>query len=334
MSQATEEAKDVLKVIQDFDVNSLAREAELGTSFDFSTVVPHALKVQEFYRKLSYEAVDSLPDRQANVIRDRANQSYQQWDDIMKFNPQSDSVDERESLIDVAKQDYDSLFSSLLPFVSYSSSVTVNIKQMESEFRGIVQQARGDSENHRSIMSQSKTEANELLENIRTVSAESGVSHHAIHFKEESDFHGKRAKNWKIATFVCIGVLAFYFGMALIKYDWFAPNGSDIRHEIQLIVGKVLLFAVLSSGAFLSARNFMSHTHNAIVNKHRQNALVTFKALVAASEDEANRDVILTHASACIFSPQNTGYTKSDGQLSTIDPTIVGLISKIMKGVT
>ena len=122
--------------------------------------------------------------------------------------------------------------------------------------------------------------------------------------------------------------------MALIGYDWFAPNGGDIRHEIQLIVGKVLLFAVLSSGAFLSARNFLSHTHNAIVNKHRQNALVTFKALVDASEDEANRDVILTHASACIFSPQNTGYTKSDGQLSTIDPTVVGLISKIMKGVT
>lgn len=139
--------------------------------------------------------MDSLPDGQANVIRDIANQSYQQWDDIMKFNPQSDSVDERESLIDLAKQDYDSMFSSLLPFVSYSSSVTVNIKQMESEFRGIVQQARGDSENHRSIMSQSETEANELLENIRTVSAESGVSQHAIHFKEESDFHGKRAKN-------------------------------------------------------------------------------------------------------------------------------------------
>ncbi len=130
MSQATEEAKDVLKVIQDFDVNSLAREAELGTSFDFSSVVPHALKVQEFYRKLSYEAVDSLPDGQANVIRDIANQSYQQWDDIMKFNPQSDSVDERESLIDLAKQDYDSMFSSLLPFVSYSSSVTVNIKKL------------------------------------------------------------------------------------------------------------------------------------------------------------------------------------------------------------
>ena len=205
---------------------------------------------------------------------------------------------------------------------------------MESELREIVQQARDNFENHRSMMSQSETEVNELLENIRTVSAESGVSQHAIHFKEESDFHSKRAKNWKIATFICIGVLAFYSGMTLIGYNWFAPNGGDIRHEIQLIVGKVLLFAVLSSGAFLSARNFLSHTHNAIVNKHRQNALVTFKALVDASEDEANRDVILTHASACIFSPQNTGYTKSDGQLSTIDPTVVGMISKIMKGVT
>ena len=251
----------------------------------------------------------------------------------MEFDPQS-NVDEREGLIEAVRQDYDSIFPTLFPFVSYSSTVTIKIEQMESELREIVQQARDNFENHRSMMSQSETEVNELLENIRTVSAESGVSQHAIHFKEESDFHSKRAKNWKIATFICIGVLAFYSGMTLIGYNWFAPNGGDIRHEIQLIVGKVLLFAVLSSGAFLSARNFLSHTHNAIVNKHRQNALVTFKALVDASEDEANRDVILTHASACIFSPQNTGYTKSDGQLSTIDPTVVGMISKIMKGVT
>ena len=333
MSQATEDAKDVLRDIQDFDVTSLARAEELGTSFNFSSAVPHALKVQEFYGELSYEAVDSLPDGQANIIRDMGKQTYQKWDDIMKFNPQSDPADERERLINEVEQDYDSIFSPLLPFVSYSASVTVNIKQMESEFRGIVQQSRDDAESHRSIMSQSETEANELLENIRTVSAESGVSQHAIHFKAESDLHGKRARHWKIATFVFIGVLAVYSGLALFKYDWFVPNSGDIQHEIQLIVGKVLLFAVLSSGAFLSARNFLSHTHNAIVNKHRQNALMTFKALVDASEDESDRDVILTHASACIFSPQNTGYTKSDGQLSTIDPTVVGLISKIVKGV-
>ena len=102
---------------------------------------------------------------------------------------------------------------------------------MESEFRGIVQQSRDDAESHRSIMSQSETEAKELLENIRTVSAESGVSQHAIHFKTESDLHGKRAGHWKIATFVFIGVLAVYSGLALFKYDWFVPNSGDIQHR-------------------------------------------------------------------------------------------------------
>ena len=120
MSEATEEAKEVLQDIRDYDVTSLARAEELGTSFNFSSAVPHALKVQEFYGELSYEAVDSLPDGQANIIRDTGKQTYQKWDDIMEFNPQSDPADERERLINEVEQDYDSIFSPLLPFVSYS----------------------------------------------------------------------------------------------------------------------------------------------------------------------------------------------------------------------
>ncbi|MCU1418814.1 MAG: hypothetical protein JWP32_2988, partial [Schumannella sp.] len=62
----------------------------------------------------------------------------------------------------------------------------------------------------------------------------------------------------------------------------------------------------------LSSRNFMSHKHNMIINSHRESALHTFEALAKASNhDSSARDIILTHASACIFSPQETGYAKS-----------------------
>jgi hypothetical protein len=60
----------------------------------------------------------------------------------------------------------------------------------------------------------------------------------------------------------------------------------------------------------LCSRTFLAHTHNAIVNRHRQNALLTFQALVNAAKEESKKDIILTHASACMFSPQETGFTK------------------------
>jgi len=51
----------------------------------------------------------------------------------------------------------------------------------------------------------------------------------------------------------------------------------------------------------LASKTFLSHKHNAIVNRHRQNALMTFNALAAATKEDAAKDVILTHARGCIF---------------------------------
>ncbi len=56
----------------------------------------------------------------------------------------------------------------------------------------------------------------------------------------------------------------------------------------------------------------MSHKHNQVVNRHRENALKTFKALSEGAANPDNKDIILTHASQCIFSPQDTGYTQGN----------------------
>lgn len=100
----------------------------------------------------------------------------------------------------------------------------------------------------------------------------------------------------------------------------------------QLIASKILLFAVLSYMLVLCTRNFMSHKHNVVVNKHRQNALMTFKALADAASDSKLKDIILTHASACIFSPQETGYTKATGMASvTGSKSVIELIQGVAK---
>jgi hypothetical protein len=98
-------------------------------------------------------------------------------------------------------------------------------------------------------------------------------------------------------------------------------------------LSKILIFAVLAYMLLLCARNFLSHKHNAIVNKHRQNALLTFNALVAAAGTEERRDVILTYAAACIFSPQDTGYTKAGaGPQSEMPLNIIQALPKLMSG--
>ena len=47
-----------------------------------------------------------------------------------------------------------------------------------------------------------------------------------------------------------------------------------------------------------------------MINKHRQNALQTFRTLVEAGTSNHAQDIVLTQAAQCIFSPQDSGYVK------------------------
>ena len=151
----------------------------------------------------------------------------------------------------------------------------------------------------------------------------------AVYFKDESTDHENSAKNWHTATvWLAILVVIYSIGtLFLHKIEFFNPKNSF--ESCQLIASKILIFVVLSYMLFLSAKNFLSHKHNAIVNKHRQNALMTFSALVDASGQEDGKETILNHASACIFSPQETGYVKQNPDSSSAK-SIVGLLPEAM----
>jgi type II secretory pathway pseudopilin PulG len=103
--------------------------------------------------------------------------------------------------------------------------------------------------------------------------------------------------------------------------------------NVQLMVSKVLIFGVLSFVLFLAARSYLAQKHNAIVSRHRQEALQTYQALVDAAGDEANRDIILTHAAACIFGPQPTGYSQDSSANTPSAKSVVELLgSSVAKG--
>ena len=188
MSQITQGANEALKSIQEFNVDDLSREEELGRKFSFSGAVSHVSKIKDFYGQLSHEFVDSLPDTIAGEIRGNAKTSYENLINIMEFDPVS-GVGERDRLIEVVKDDYSSVFRVLYPLIAYGSSVTGNIQAQVEEFRAIIDQAQEEVKKTGSEINDKMAEADRMLENIRQVSSEHAVSQHAVHFKKESDSH-------------------------------------------------------------------------------------------------------------------------------------------------
>ena len=170
-----------------------------------------------------------------------------------------------------------------------------------------------------------------VLVAAQRAASEQGVSQQAVYFRDEAQAHSTAADKWRKYTVRLAIALGVYAVAIIVLYNVLHPG--DAYQSAQLITGKVLLFAVLSYMLLLSARNFLSHTHNAIVNKHRQNALMTFTALAAAAKDAAGKDIVLTHAAACIFAPQETGYAKaSSTQESSLAQAMAGLLATKTEG--
>jgi hypothetical protein len=177
-------------------------------------------------------------------------------------------------------------------------------------------------------LNKNKQEAERILADVRNVAAETGVSQQAIYFQQDSNDHDKQASTWQTRTIWLAVALGIYAAISATfhKLAWLEPKST--YDAFQLGLSKVLIFVVIAYMLLLSARNFLAHKHNAIVNRHRQNALLTFNALVDAAKGEDRKDIVLTYAAACIFSPQETGYTKTGGGQPEMPASIIQALPK------
>ena len=100
----------------------------------------------------------------------------------------------------------------------------------------------------------------------------------------------------------------------------YAPPTTAVA--IQYVVSKIILLSTLSFGIFWCARNYMASKHNETLNKHRANALMTFRAFVEGSDDSTIKDAILLQTSQAAFSNRPTGYEKQEKESQAINPVV------------
>lgn len=318
------EATASLLRMQQFDLYSLAREEELGKNLNFNDAIPEAKRLVDLYTKLSASALEDFPVPILTRVRDTANRDYTYFDQILKFSTdQGNPQQVRQSLITQLTTIYPNSFEVMYPLVAYSLHRSADFQRLDSEARSALQAIKDNADELTEKLKTDLKEANNIVNEVRNVAAETGVSQQAIYFKEESDAHENEAKVWQSRTGKLALLLGGYAVVSLFIAKWEYLKPEDTYQSIQLGVSKLLIFAVISFMLYLSARNYLSHKHNAIVNKHRQNALMTYKAIVEAAQEGDSREIVLTHASACIFSPQSTGYSSDSGGVDAAKATSI-----------
>lgn len=326
MSQAVDEAKAAVERMQNFDVDSLPRVGDLGSALNFSGAVTPARRIVTLYKQFSIAALSDMPENLLSTVKSLANADFNRFDQILKFNPnEGHSKDNKDQYISQLVATYDATFTGLMNLISYGMSKSADLQRMENDARSMIQSVSDQANALTAQLEDCKIQAERVLVDIRKAAAEQGVSQQAIYFRDESTEHAKEAEIWRKTT-IGVAILLGAFAITslfLHKFPWLEPK-TELQ-SLQLIASKVLIFAVVSYMLILSAKNFMSHKHNAVVNKHRQNALMTFKALADAASDGKSKDIVLTHASACIFTPQDTGYTKGAGAAQNSTKSIIEL---------
>lgn len=309
--KATNEARTSLQRVQGFDVTRLPRVEELGAVLNFKEATEPATKLISLYGQLSIDVLDSLPHGRLNTIKASADSTYQLLDSIVRAEPGTNK-NTRDQMVQSLYDAYDPAFEAISEMISYSVRRSTDFEKLGRDARAVLQATRDEADSIKNDLQQYKRDANESLEAIRKVAAEQGVSQQAIHFKSEADSHESEAKKWLSRTVkVAIG-LGIYAILTLFMHNltWIKPQTT--YETVQLSVSKVLIFGTIFFMLGLCAKNYLAHRHNAVVNRHRQNALATYTAIVKAANSTANSDIVLNRAADCIFSPQSTGYSKGD----------------------
>jgi hypothetical protein len=346
--------RQTLQKAQELDASRLVRRETLG-DFNFAPVEDQTAVAIVALREVRIDKLDSLPDAYSRIVIDKATEFESLFQEILNFDVSKPGPiqDERQRLIYSMDITIRSVIEALRPVTAYLEydrkkrgeqsedealqfQARTKWEQMtdkaQNEHLKIIDSAQQKNLEIEKRLSSATTmleDAQRRVDEANKFILEKAAEHQAAYFAEESDNHGRRAKRWLRATIVVAAIAVVFLGFAPFLTQLVPSLDTGKTYDaIQLALSKTLLLGVTTYILFLCARNFLSHEHNAIVNKHRQNALLTYKSIANATSPE-RRDVILEHAASCIFSPQETGYTRSSAQTNIT--SVSEIIPKFMQ---
>lgn len=327
-----EDTAKLLEELHSYDIKHLPRREDLGAELNFIEAVEPVKKLLGLFRNIPIDQLKEIPEDTLQIIESEANSTVKLLDEVATFSTsEADPVTRRNSIISRINARHNESFSRLFSLVSYLATRQIDLGALETEAREKINGIEKLAVTVEDEIKKTTEEAKSALNEARKVAAEQGVSQKAQYFKDESDEHNEKAKSWLRYTIKVSILLVIFAGVSafLHKIPWLEPQNT--YETVQLAISKILMFGVIAYMLLLSARTYSAHQHNVVVNKHRQNALLTYKALVeASSEESGSRDIVLGHAAACIFAPQDTGFSKMDSDKGNITANIIDAVPKVV----
>ena len=320
--------KEKLEILAKITPKSLARTNELGTSLDFSKGFEIFKRTLKLYRDLKDANLDGFPDQILQNLLTFTDVTINNFESIKDFQPagQTNPVGVRDSLIQQVETQYVNQFSSIYPILAYSFGKGTDFDSLVGEAKTSVSRVEEEAKK----VEAARKEIEDTLKQARKAAAEVGVAKHAVIFKSEADSHKIKGRYWLGAT-VVLAAITVAFGFWSVSYYIDKIMSLSTAQAVQVGLSKLVILGVLYFGLVWAGKIYKAQQHNYVVNQHRHNALNTFETFVKATEDEQTKNAVLIQATQSIFSPQHSGFTAQEKELST-SPQVLEIFRSFMGG--
>ena len=320
-----DKAVQAVKWVQQFSPEHLAQASI--SPFHFSDVYDDVQGLVDMYGHITQGILNDLSVGQVVKVRECAERDFKLLEAARNFAPdaQGDARAAHAELVagirDACADSIDRLMLYAHHGVQQLQSLQVLQSQLKQRLNEADSAAKPLEKQVKEAQEQIKNKTAQLWEAVSAaeVSAQSG------YFESEGQKHVAASYVWMVLVFTAMALLVGYalHGDELFPVDLPEEGGIALTYAIaQAAVTRVLVVTVLGYALFFCVRNYAVHRHNAIVNRHRKNALSTYIALVEANSTPENRDIVLAQAARCIFAPQESGYVRrgnsGDGEISVM----------------
>lgn len=316
-----EEAKNLLQQLSNVNATSLARTEELSRDINFSEAVSAFEQMLDIAKQLNQRSIDRLSITQINQIVSGCTNLAELIAKVKGFTlNQNTPADVCEAIIKEVKNAYDAIMEPLTIPLAFTATLATDYAKIEREAKGYHATMMQQAESFEKSLASYKSDAELALQAVKDQAAEAGVASNAQIFLMDSNEHAGVAKKWLFATGITsLVTLVVAVGFVAISF-LYKPESTPVA--IQYVISKLILLSTLFFAIFWCAKNYRSSKHNETLNKHRANALMTFKAFVEGSSEQQIKEAILLQAAQAAFVNRPTGYETQEKEAQAINPVV------------
>jgi hypothetical protein len=282
--KALKAATDQIAELAAIDPKTLARTSDLSPDINFKDAVPHFEEMLDLCKQLSQRDLSRLTAPQLAAIAGACTRLSSLIQQVRQFTlNQNTPGDVCKTIITAISSAYDEVMNPLLLPLAFTATQATDYAKIEREAKGYHTTMKAEAEALFKFIATARSEAERALAAVKEQAAEAGVSTNAQIFVGDSEKHHGFAHTWLKATiWMAVVTLLAAVGFLIAAFVY---HPADLASAVQYVVAKLLVLSTLSFGVFWCARNYKAQKHNETLNKHRANALMTFRAFVEGTGD-------------------------------------------------